>query len=319
MEKSLPTVAVALFVRNEFSDISGWISWYFALGVKTLFIFDDHSTDGTWEILQAATKCYDIRLFRTDPIQESWFYLRQRDSFLKAVELCKGYYDWLAFLDADEYLYLKHFDTLPEFLDQFKDADAVAFNWRIYGHGHTVLRPKKAVVESFLRHSLPTFGANELIKSFFRPENHTGKYITPHWIEDIDPNRYFKPNNTKVTRIGSSQDVDWSDAFVMHYICRSMEHFTQRVKVRPDTSGCWGGYNTIDLEDKEPLRLMPKVNEIMASIYEQQFKDAIDLIRGVGVEKKKFIGYNKKMERTLSCTKSKSNEVKDVSWYCFVS
>lgn len=52
MAENLPSVALALFVKDEFSDIAGWVAWHAALGVKTFFIFDDHSSDGTWEILQ---------------------------------------------------------------------------------------------------------------------------------------------------------------------------------------------------------------------------------------------------------------------------
>lgn len=281
MERKLPTVAIALFVKNEFSDIKGWIAWHFALGVKTLFIFDDHSSDGTWEILQAAAQCYDIRLFRTDPITQPNFYWRQKDSFLQAVEETRDKYDWLGFLDGDEYLYIKHFDSAPEFFYRFDHADAVAFSWRIYGHDSVTLRSRFTTVEAFLKHSTPEFGPNRLIKSFVRPEKIKGDYRTPHWFDDIDATRYVRPHGGKVPHIGPEQSVDWSDAFIMHYICRSMEHFIERVKKRPDTASYWHGYNPIELTDREPLNVIPKLSEYLVNINKSMLSSAITKLKSL--------------------------------------
>ncbi|MDI2091375.1 glycosyltransferase family 2 protein [Commensalibacter oyaizuii] len=281
MQRQLPTVAVALFVKNEFSDIKGWISWYFALGVKTLFIFDDHSTDGTWDILQAAAKCYDIRLYRTDPVNQPSFYWRQRDSFLQALAECRGKYDWLGFLDGDEYVYIKHFDSLPEFFYRFDHADAVAFSWRIYGHSNQILRPRKTAVEAYLQHSTPELGDNHLIKSFVRPDKMGTTYHSPHWFDDISIDRYVRPHGGKVKWGGPDQEIDWSDAFVMHYICRSMDHFIQRVKKRPDNHTYWKRFDHSSMKDEEPLRFIPKVYEVMEPIHREMLKSAILKIRNL--------------------------------------
>ncbi|CAI3925381.1 Glycosyltransferase involved in cell wall bisynthesis (WcaA) (PDB:5MLZ) [Commensalibacter communis] len=307
MEKTAPTVAIVLFVKNEFSDIKGWIAWHFALGVKTLFVFDDHSTDGTWEVLQAAAKCFDIRLFRTDPLNETNFYWRQKKSFLQAVEECKGEYDWLGFLDGDEYIYIKHFDTLPEFFYRFDHADAVAFSWKIYGHSNKVVRPKLTIVESFVEHSTTNLGDNQLIKTFLRPEKLKGNYHDPHWFYDIDADRYVRPHGGKVKNPGATQEIEWSDAFVMHYICRSMEHFVDRVKKRPDNAGYWKRFACSDIKDTEPLRFVPKMNDNLIMIHKAMLKDAIQKLGSSPYTSQNIVGNNIGYSETPAVYRVKSH------------
>ncbi|GBR17317.1 glycosyltransferase family 2 protein [Asaia spathodeae] len=279
MAENLPSVAVALFVKNEFSDIAGWIAWHAALGVKTFLIYDDHSSDGTWEILQAAAKCYDIRLKRTDPIGQPDFYQRQRDSFMAAAAESRHQFDWLGFLDGDEYVYLRHFDNLPEFLRGFKHADAIAFSWRIQGSSNRVVRPKMTTVEAFTQHSNKSLNDNVLVKSFVRPEKMGNEYINPHWF-DVATERYVRPSGRYVQSANAVQDIEWSHAFVMHYICRSMEHYIQRIKRRlnvdlSDSVGYWDHFNRNDETDLEPLKLLLRMDRYLAPIYEQMITNAI--------------------------------------------
>ncbi|RUT27500.1 hypothetical protein C0V97_00830 [Asaia sp. W19] len=283
MAENLPSVALALFVKDEFSDIAGWIAWHAALGVKKFFIFEDYSSDGTWEILQSAARCYDITLKRTDPVTQPDFYWRQRDSFMEAAEESRGKYDWLGFLDGDEYVYCRHFDSLPEFLRGFKHADAIAFSWRIHGSSNRVVRPKLPTVEVFTQHSTEELGDNVLVKSFVRPEKLGPNYGTPHWF-DVAVERYVRPSGKYVESANSVQEIEWSHAFVMHYICRSMEHYIQRIKRRlnvdlSDSSGYWDHFNRNDVVDHEPLALMPRVERYIAPIYEEMVRSAVQHLR----------------------------------------
>ncbi|MFT9078735.1 glycosyltransferase family 2 protein [Ethanoligenens sp.] len=280
---AFPTVAIALFVKNEFSDIAGWIAWHRALGVKTFFIFDDHSSDGTWEIIQSAASVCDIRAMRTDPIEEPDFYQRQRKSFMAAAEMAKGQYDWIGFLDGDEYVYLKRQDSLPEFFSKFDHADAVALSWRIQGSSGRVVRPKITTVEAFVQHSTPELGDNRLIKSFVRPEKMGGHYHNPHWY-DIPVDRYVRPDGRLVNGQDANQDIDWNDAFVMHYICRSMEHYIQRIKRRlnadvGDSTVYWEHFNRNELADYEPLRFIGQTHRILRDIYRVMLDRAISTLR----------------------------------------
>lgn len=279
MTGKLPNVAVALFVKDEFSDIAGWIAWHAALGVRTFFIYDDHSTDGTWEILTAASHCHDIRLRRTDPASQPDFYQRQRDCFMEVAEECKGQFDWLGFLDGDEYVYLRHYDSLPKFFASVSHASGVAFSWRIYGSNDRVVRPRNLTVEAFTRHATEALDDNVLVKSFIRPEKMGNKYINPH-IFDIPAEDYIRPSGKPVKGLIATQDIEWSDGFVMHFICRSMENYVQRIRRRldadlSDSIGYWNHFNRNEMEDREPLRLIPCAERYLSRIYDNSVALAV--------------------------------------------
>ncbi|QCE34443.1 glycosyltransferase [Acetobacteraceae bacterium] len=283
----MPHVALALFVKDEFSDIAGWIAWHVALGIKTFFIYDDHSTDGTWEILQAAAKCYDIRLRRIDPQKVPSFQERQRQAYFQSIEEARNECDWIGFLDGDEYLYLKHFDSLPKFLTQFPHADAVAFSWRIYGSSSRVVRPRRHIVDMFRQHSTKEFADNVHIKSFVRPKKMGKKWVDPH-IFDIPITSYARPNGTFLTEKSPKQPVQWEDGYVMHFICRSMAHYIQRIQRRLnedlfDSDSYWAYFNRNELTDNAPMRFLPKMAEKLKPIQNEILKLAIQHLRDLPI------------------------------------
>ena len=38
-----------------------------------------------------------------------------------------------AFFDIDEFIYIKNNKSVPEFLNDYKDVDALYINWRLFG------------------------------------------------------------------------------------------------------------------------------------------------------------------------------------------
>ncbi|MFT9383173.1 MAG: glycosyltransferase family 2 protein, partial [Acetobacter orientalis] len=108
--------AIVLFVKNEVYDIASWISWHLSLGFDKIFIYDDHSTDGTFEVCEIISRKYNIELNRTNIEKEPNFYWRQKESYFDACRKSLNNYKWLAFLDADEYIYLEEHNTINDFL-----------------------------------------------------------------------------------------------------------------------------------------------------------------------------------------------------------
>ena len=98
-------VAVVLMLKDEAAEILPWLGWYFGLGVDTIVVFDDSSTDGTAELLEQAAVTSDVRLTRLAPTNES-FTNRQQAAYAAAMRRYADEFDWIGFFDADEYLAL---------------------------------------------------------------------------------------------------------------------------------------------------------------------------------------------------------------------
>jgi hypothetical protein len=114
---------VALFsiVRNEASFLPHFLRHYRALGLRELWFLDDHSTDGTREVLLAQPDCGVIvaKLRYGDPFGDMRFGVAART--LVPRELLRG--RWVLSVDADEFLLLpRPFTTLAALADALEVA-----------------------------------------------------------------------------------------------------------------------------------------------------------------------------------------------------
>jgi len=273
-------IAIALYVRNEVSDISGWIAYHIAIGINSIFIFDDQSSDGTYEIIKAASKKFDIRYFITDRDSITDHDVRHRECLKYACELAKGNFDWIGFLDADEYFYYDD-ESIGSFFSRFDGFQGIAINWCIYGSSGLVVKPRMPTVDAFRYRSTENFSENVLVKSFIKPENFGREYHGPHRFFGVDSDKYVCPNGEVVRWDGScNRNVSWKHARIMHYVCRSMEHYVDRIKRRlgvdlSDSMAYWDLFNINDVFDFCCERFLSKTYRNVAIIQESLLKEFI--------------------------------------------
>ena len=92
--------AVCLIVRNEAAHILEWIAFHALAGFDTQIIFDNASDDGTAALIQHAAIQHDIRFHH-------WPNHSAQSQALAYEAACQAYrleFDWIAFIDSDEFL-----------------------------------------------------------------------------------------------------------------------------------------------------------------------------------------------------------------------
>jgi hypothetical protein len=310
-------VAIVTVIKNEASDLTAWLAWYKMLGVDTIILYEDWSADDTFEIAQAAAGCQDIRLFRTDPgIHKYWD--RQCVALRAALAEFGQAFDWIGFLDGDEYLYVPRDDGIKPFLDGYQHANAVGVSWCLYGSNGHILKPHIPPVDAFTRHSAMDPGYN-VMKSFVRP----GK-VGPEWFDmhqmDVEP-PYVDTNGHALNWIEHghvSNPPDWSKAKIMHYMGRSMEHIVARVRRRADlrlvTDNYWDNLGRNEVEDREPLRFLPSLyrhllrldNEVIARFVDACRQTVTELTR---VHQPASLYWLKTSSDTVLCASTITGEV----------
>lgn len=273
-------VAVVLFVKNEVQDLSSWIAWYVTIGVTTLIVYDDHSNDGTWELLNAASRCFDIRCLQTNKMVGD-FNLRQRESYLDAFRRFGSDFDWFGFFDADELLFIDNNQTVSQFLKRFPTAEAIAINWCNYGSSGHVFRPRQPMMQAFVHHTTSKSPINRHVKSFVRPKAYQDDWNNVHYFK-VDSALYMDVEGYIVSWSSIpgiiAGEPTWKGAKIMHYQCRSMEHFLDRLRRRPDllaSTEMWTSYDLNEVEDTRCLTYMPQVRRSLAYLQHQQLKDMI--------------------------------------------
>jgi glycosyltransferase involved in cell wall biosynthesis len=134
-----------MIVRNEARDIAEWIAFHAEAGFDTQLIFDNLSTDGTDRIVRNAARHYDIRF-------HAWENQSARTQLLAYEAACTAYkleFDWIAFIDSDEYLVTHTGEKINAMLARYDGWSAVAINWAIYGaNGHEDF-PEGLVTDNF--------------------------------------------------------------------------------------------------------------------------------------------------------------------------
>jgi FkbM family methyltransferase len=246
--------AVVLVVKDEAHDIAAWLAWYHVLGFDACIVYDDDSTDGTWDILRTASSVQDIRLSRTVGEKPGPYEHRQDECYRRALRDYGEEFDWLAFFDADEFLHLIQDSDVKRFLARFPEADAVAINWCNYGSSFHIVKPDAPVFEAFTWHGGRHQHVNRHVKSIVRPAKVGTQWHNVHCF-DVPAERYALSNGQSPiwheTRGIIAGDPDWDVAKLIHYQCRSMEHFVERMKKRPALSTIHGIWYACDLRDAQ--------------------------------------------------------------------
>ncbi len=230
--------AICLIVRDEARDIEEWIAFHALAGFDTQIIFDNGSTDGTAALIARAGLTYDIRF-------HAWENRSPASQLLAYQAACDAYkleFDWIAFLDSDEFLVTPCAEPVNEFLACFGGWSAIGINWAVYGSdGHEAF-PPGLVVESFTRRAAPDFFPARHVKSIVRPRlvRSCGNPHFFHMHEDID-GHYCDARGSYmlwhrapeisdgVLRGVSRADPDYTLCRVNHYFTRSRAHWQAKL------------------------------------------------------------------------------------------
>lgn len=231
--------AICLIVRNEVRDIQEWIAFHALAGFDTQIIFDNRSDDGTAALIQAAARHHDIRF-------HDWDNRSAASQVLAYQAACQAYhleFDWIAFLDSDEFFVTTEDIPVNTFLARYEGWSAVALNWAVYGaNGHEAF-PPGLVVETFTRRAPEDFFPARHVKSIVRPRLAL-RCANPHYFdmaEDID-GHYCDPAGSYMlwmrapeapggTLRGVSRALpDYAIARVNHYFTRSRAHWAAKVR-----------------------------------------------------------------------------------------
>lgn len=258
-------------VRDEADDLLAWIAWHAGLKVDTIFVFDDGSTDGTFEIAQLAASTLDVRVSRLEQ-DERLFTDRQAEAYLAVLRQHGRSFDWIGMLDADEYLDLPDGIDIKTFLTRGADVGAVAINWCNYGSSDHVLKPNDHPFCAYTHHFAMDDDVCRHVKSFVRPLACTGRWINPHYFE-LDGHRYVDPAGNDVAWSATPGIVRgraaWNGARIMHYQCRSMEHFIERMRKRPDlpkSTGIWHSYDRNTVQSEVPVSRRLEASRIIGAV-----------------------------------------------------
>lgn len=217
-KKQYKTVA-CLIAKNQNQYLDEWIQYYYQLGFDEIIIYENNCKIK----LKYQYPCVSIIQWNFQKKQQ------QQNAYIHCMREVGPYVDFIAFFDADEFLYIKDGVSLQEFLREYSDCFGIAINWRLFGNnGLTKVQNNNyQVLTRFtkcgkdLKEEVKLILNCQLIRQlsdFNKVVFHSSHYIN-FPVSLTDKSYHIGPLNKNI------QNSDQYTAQVYHYPLKTMEEF----------------------------------------------------------------------------------------------
>lgn len=260
-------LAVVAIVKDEAPAMFEWMAHHAALGVEQFFIYDNGSTDGTRAEIEAHPGPARAKIIDW-PMQHGQF-----PAYSDALTRFGARCDWMAFIDADEFVVPLKGERLLDLLGDYSAHAGLAAPWAVYGSAGHDRRPEGLVVENYQRRAPLDVEMNGFLKCFVQPSRIALKVTTPHIFRTRDGSSIVLDDFTPV-------DPDTggflrpphrpSRLRINHYVVKSREDFevkTRRGLVTPSDARdhyFFDAHDRNDEADDVALRFVPAIRDTMA-------------------------------------------------------
>jgi len=141
-------VCICSIGKKENLYIREYIEYYKNLGVDKIYIYDNNEING--EAFE--TVIYDyIKINYVNIINYRGYHRPQRKMMNNCYKMNYLKYDWLIFIDLDEFLYLKNYSNIKNFLNEpkFNNCKKIYLNYVFYTDNNNVYYENKTLMERF--------------------------------------------------------------------------------------------------------------------------------------------------------------------------
>jgi hypothetical protein len=270
-------LVISVMVRNEEPYLDEWLEFHRMMGVEHFYIYDNGSSDGTVAKLRQSSHADRITLIDWANFLFGWEGVAgplgrmQRLAMLHSIANYGHLTEWMAFVDADEFLFPAKTGTLLDILDEYDDLESLSVYWNMFGTSNHLAKPDGLVTENFTRRSRRRAGPHKnlcRVKTIVRPRAVRGVHNT-HTL--ILQNGYPESWTEKRVHIGFAdhRPQHFSDEIVRinHYYSKSkLEYYKRRGApkegARRDFRSNDGLLNYIDQDTVEDLTIQRFVPEL---------------------------------------------------------
>jgi hypothetical protein len=215
-------IVLCAIVKNEARYLVEWICHHKQIGIDHFYIYDNESSDETSFILK---EFENVGLVTRIPWASRSVPSTQITAYNDFIRNYSSQFDWVGFLDADEFFAPLIGEGIHDVLSLHDDASAVAFNWRLFGSSGATAFENRLVSDRFRKCAVKPFSQNLHIKTFARPE----------CVESVDVHHVNLKNGIYVTSAGRHltqlpvsgmlDAADFVTAQINHYFLKSKEEW----------------------------------------------------------------------------------------------
>ena len=243
-EGSSARLALAAIVRNEGPYLLEWIAHHRALGIGRFYIADNDSSDETTATLAALARAGIVRHL---PFASVPGVPPQQSAYVEILRRFGAEAEWIAFVDADEFLVpASPHRTLAAALAPLTadpGVGAIVVNWAIYGSSGARAADGRPVAGRFRRRAVRACPYNRHYKSIVRPEAVVPRIErNPHHFSLHPGFRTVHADGGVVEDLpdrprGLSAGIVWTPLRINHYVIKSWDEFHYRKRLRGRATG----------------------------------------------------------------------------------
>jgi hypothetical protein len=234
-------LTISTIIRNEGPYLSEWLEFHSLLGVTHFFIYDNGSTDNTLDVLEPYQQAGIVSVVNWANCLSGWEGVAgpkgrmQKLSMLHSIANYGHKTHWMAFIDADEFLYPLGSNSLPELMEGYNDLESLSVYWNMFGtSGHT-WKPKGLVTENFTKRlKLPDGKHKHLsrVKSIVKPSAVLGVHNSHTFILKNGYPQSWNERHQPIGHFDHRLDTFSNDVVrINHYYSKSLSEYRARQKV----------------------------------------------------------------------------------------
>ena len=215
--------------KNEERYINEWVNYHYNLGFDKIIVYNNNDVKDlvipNVEVIDYRNKHISIPN-EIKALNQTYARGIQEQVYNECYKNNSDY-DWIAYLDIDEFLVIDKGLTINEFLsqDKFRDVDAIQINWEIYGDNDLLYYENKPVLERFPLPSIVNSNS-PFIKTIVKTNN--PNFITLKIHNAIIPDGKFVYPSGKPTKSGMTQPVNYTGAKIKHFYTKTIEEWIAR-------------------------------------------------------------------------------------------
>jgi hypothetical protein len=241
--KKMKPVCLAAILRDEEPFLDEWLIYHKMIGVDHFFLYDDAPDLPLQKSLQPHAAYITVIPWH-QMHEERPGLNRQTKAYMHAVEEYGAGFEWITFIDGDEFIVLREHDTINAFLAGFPEAVSISLHWHVFGHNNFYDDPPGLITASLIRRKRKP---NENVKSITRTEaiadiQSAHVCVLKHGGRVDSNNRELEDLYEGVSAV----------AHINHYQCRSFKRWMRRA-TRGDV--------TFDLMETLPQKELWRLNE----------------------------------------------------------
>ncbi|MBQ3402374.1 MAG: glycosyltransferase family 92 protein [Synergistaceae bacterium] len=222
-------LAFVLTAKNEAPYIKEWLDFHIKQGVSHFIIYDNESTDNLREVLEPYVKAGTVTY------RELKGKNRQVDAYNMAVFEYKHKFRYMAFIDADEFVFVRSsvggasgslYSFVDDFMTSHKNAGGIGINWLVFGSNGHITKPEGGVLENFTRCATRNFDPNHLIKTICDPMKVFFLYDPHHAV--FRKGYQTLDENGEIITGSVTSEVHYEKVRINHYFTKSKEEFISK-------------------------------------------------------------------------------------------